>query len=237
VSLKERGRVLGTFLAREGNHLTSVTSDLPPVPRATDSELLELMAAGDREAFGALFRRYQTLVYRFARQMTGSKEAAEDVTQEVFIALAENAGRYDVDLGSLGTYLYGIARNLVRQRYKRAKIEANVVPLEDGASASLAITSNPVDDLARAERIRALRHAILLLPVRYREVIVLCELNDLPYEQAARIVGCPVGTIRSRLSRAKMMLVERCRRLARTETAKGTHKVQGQCLKLIINGD
>jgi RNA polymerase sigma-70 factor, ECF subfamily len=214
-----------------------VTSDLPPAPRATDSELLELMAAGDREAFGALFRRYQSLVYRFARQMTGSKEAAEDVTQEVFIALAENAGRYDVDLGSLGTYLYGIARNLVRQRYKRAKIEANVVPLEDGASASLTTTSNPVDDIARAERIRALRRAILLLPVRYREVIVLCELNDLPYEQAARIVGCPVGTIRSRLSRAKMMLVERCRRLATTARSESTHKVQPQCLKLIINGD
>jgi RNA polymerase sigma-70 factor (ECF subfamily) len=195
------------------------------------------MAGGDREAFGALFHRYQSLVYRFARQMTGSKEAAEDVTQEVFIALAGNVGRYDVHLASLGTYLYGIARNLVRQRYKRAKIEGNVVPLADGVSASLTTSSNPVDDIARAERIRALRRAILLLPVRYREVIVLCELNDLPYEQAARIVGCPVGTIRSRLSRAKMMLVERCRRLASTATADGTHKVQPQCLRLIVNGD
>jgi RNA polymerase sigma-70 factor (ECF subfamily) len=195
------------------------------------------MATGDREAFGALFRRYQSLVYRFARQMTGSKEAAEDVTQEVFIALAENAGRYNADLGSLGTYLYGIARNLVRRRYKRAKIEANAVSLDGGPSDSLMTTSDPLDDLARAERIRAVRRAILLLPVRYREVLVLCELNDLPYEQAARIVGCPVGTIRSRLSRAKMMLVERCRRVASRGTAEGTNRVQRQCLKLIINGD
>lgn len=76
-----------------------MTSDPPLAYPETDLDLLALMAGGDREAFGALFRRYQRSVYRFARQMTGSKEAAEDVTQEVFIALAENAGRYDSELG------------------------------------------------------------------------------------------------------------------------------------------
>jgi len=213
-----------------------VTSDLSPTHRATDADLLALMAGGDREAFGVLFRRYHSAVYRFARQMTGSKEAAEDVTQEVFIALAETVGRYDSALGSLGTYLYGIARNLVRQRYKRAKLELNVA-LEQGASDSLTTTSDPVDDIARAEDLRALRRAILRLPMRYREVIVLCELNDLPYEEAARIVGCPVGTIRSRLSRAKKMLIERCQRLASRGPAEGTPGVQRPCLKLIMNGD
>jgi RNA polymerase sigma-70 factor (ECF subfamily) len=213
-----------------------VTPDPSAASQATDGDLLELMAAGDREAFATLFRRYQGQVYRFARQMIGSKDAAEDVTQEVFIALAENVRRYDPELGSLGTYLYGIARNLVRRRGKRAKIEGEVVSLEEDAPASLTTTSDPAEVISRAERVRALRRAILLLPLRYREVIVLCELNDVSYQQAARILGCPIGTIRSRLSRAKRMLIDRCRRLASRATAEATHKVHGPCLKPIMNG-
>ena len=179
----------------------------------TDADLVDWMAAGDREAFAALFRRHRATVYRFSKQMLGSKEAAEDVTQEVFMALAQNGRQYQPALGALSTYLYGIARHLVLQRHKRtrSRVEVDVADLEADRSPALATSIDPLGDLSRAQAIRELRLAILLLPVHYREAIVLCELNGRSYEEAATIVGCPVGTIRSRLSRGRQLLTERCR--------------------------
>lgn len=171
------------------------------------------MVSGDREAFAALFRRHQATVYRFSRQMLGSKEAAEDITQDVFMALAQNAPRYQPSLGSLSTYLYGIARYLVLQRHKRNRshVEVDVSDLNDVQSQALAVSIDPLADLCRARAIRDLRLEILRLPVHYREAIVLCELNGRSYEEAASIAHCPVGTIRSRLSRARALLADRCR--------------------------
>jgi RNA polymerase sigma-70 factor (ECF subfamily) len=173
------------------------------------------MASGDREAFAALFRRHQATVYRFSRQMLGSKEPAEDVTQEVFIALARNASRFDPSIGSLTTYLYGVARNLILQRHKRdrAHLEVDIESIHGTTSKALAVDADPSDGLSRSQLSRQLRLAILKLPVHYREAVVLCELNGLSYEEAAGVAGCPVGTIRSRLSRARQMLIGRCRAL------------------------
>jgi RNA polymerase sigma-70 factor (ECF subfamily) len=178
----------------------------------TDPELLDRMAMGDREALAIIFRRHHGTVYRFSRQMLGSKEAAEDVTQDVFVALTKGAGRFNREVASLSTYLYGIARNLVLQRYKRsrARVEVNIDAMGDD-EAVFATTSDPTETMARDHATRALRRAILRLPVHYREVVVLCELNGLSYEEAAAIAGCPVGTVRSRLSRARQMLIDRCK--------------------------
>ena len=187
----------------------SVTTEL------TDPELLDRMAGGDREALAIIFRRHHATVYRFSRQMLGSIEAAEDVTQDVFVALTKAAGRFDPAVASLSTYLYGIARNLVLQRYKRsrARIEVNIDAIAGQDEAPFAISSDPAEAIARAQASRGLRQAILRLPVHYREVVVLCELNGLSYEDAAAIIRCPVGTVRSRLSRARQMLIERCKAL------------------------
>jgi RNA polymerase sigma-70 factor (ECF subfamily) len=178
----------------------------------TDPELLDRMAAGDRDALAIIFRRHQGTVYRFSRQMLGSREAAEDVTQDVFVALTRNAGRFNPEVASLSTYLYGIARNLVLQRYKRSRkrIEIDIEAI-DPANTLLASPNDVADALSRAQLTAQVRLAILRLPIHYREAIVLCELNGLAYEEAAAIAGCPVGTIRSRLSRARQMLIERCR--------------------------
>jgi RNA polymerase sigma-70 factor (ECF subfamily) len=184
-----------------------LSEDLTTQP---DAELIHRMAGGDRDAFAVLFRRHQATVFRFSKQMLGSKEAAEDVTQDVFIALAQNRGRYNPAMGSLTTYLYGVARNLVLQRYKRSRARIEVDIEESDGSHALAISIDPVEALSRAQMIRQLRRAILTLPMHYREAIVLCELNGLSYVEAAAIAACPVGTIRSRLSRARQMLTERC---------------------------
>jgi RNA polymerase sigma-70 factor, ECF subfamily len=182
----------------------------------TDPELLDRMAAGDRDALAIIFRRHHGTVYRFSRQMLGSPEAAEDVTQDVFVALTKNAGRFNPAVASLSTYLYGIARNLVLQRYKRSRtrIEVNLDAV-DPSSTSLATSGDVADTLSREQLAAQVRLAILKLPIHYREAIVLCELNGLPYEEAAAISGCPVGTIRSRLSRARQMVIERCRAIFR----------------------
>jgi RNA polymerase sigma-70 factor (ECF subfamily) len=202
----------GTFQRRRANHLPSMMPDQPAEPVSpTDPELVARMAAGDREAFALLFHRHQRTVYRFALNMTGLTDVADDVTQEVFMALARAAHRYRSEHGALSTYLYGIARHLVRQRDKKSRSRQEV---DLGAIQDREVPGrwrDPIDSLAQAERIALLRRAILCLPAHYREAIVLCEIHGLSYDEAATIVGCPLGTIRSRLNRARRLLTEKCR--------------------------
>jgi RNA polymerase sigma-70 factor, ECF subfamily len=223
--------VFGTSDRPEPNHQMSVTTE------PSDPELVDRMASGDREALATIFRRHHGTVYRFSRQMLGSKEAAEDVTQDVFVALTRSAGRFNPAVASLSTYLYGIARNLVLQHYKRnrSRIEVNIDTIGSDGDAALAIAADPADSISRTQLTRQLRLAILHLPVHYREVVVLCELNGLSYEEAALVAGCPVGTVRSRLSRARQMLIERCRALMKTEPQKSELEVGKRWLILTKN--
>jgi RNA polymerase sigma-70 factor (ECF subfamily) len=204
--------VSGTSGRPEANHLLNVSAE------PSDPELLRRIASGDRDALATIFRRHHGTVYRFSRQMLGSREAAEDITQDVFVALTKSAGRFDPAVASLSTYLYGIARHLVLQHYKRSRVRVEVTLDTIGSDgAAFACTSDPAESISRAQMARQLRLAILHLPVHYREVVVLCELNGLSYEDAASVAGCPVGTIRSRLSRARQMLIERCRVLMKAD--------------------
>ena len=183
----------------------------PPDASNDEAMLAARMALGDEQAFVTLFRRYQGPVYRFVRQMGGSADTAEDVTQEVFIALMESSGRFDAERGSLKVYLYGIARNLLRRRIRKQTTHPEV-ELDQLLETTPAAATAPdaLADLERAEALTSLRRAIVSLPPHYREVIVLCELHELRYEDAALIVNCPLGTIRSRLSRARRVLARRC---------------------------
>lgn len=161
----------------------------------TDQELLVLMLSGDEEAFTILYRRRQGPVYRFALQMTGSVVIAEDVTQEVFMALLTKTAKYDPARGSLASFLYGVARNLVLRRIeKTAEVEDYAGP------------EDILDDLTRRETVELVRRAVLSLPPVYREAVVLCDLQDTSYEEAAQALDCPVGTVRSRLNRGRSLL-------------------------------
>lgn len=175
----------------------------------SDNELLRQMLAGDEEALAQLYRRRQASIYRFALQMSGSKSVAEDVTQEVFLFLMRDGHVFDPARGSLSAFLFGVARNHV---LRRLRVEHLLSPLGDDneeESASLQVSTEfcPLDDLTRAETIETVRKAVLSLPPKYREVVVLCELQDVSYVETAEILGCAIGTVRSRLHRARALLL------------------------------
>jgi RNA polymerase sigma-70 factor, ECF subfamily len=173
----------------------------------TDSELVRTMIGGDKEAFAELYGRRQRDVYRFALHMTGAPDLAEDVTQEVFMVLIRDGNSYDEARGSVKGFLLGIARNYVLRRLKQERsFVLTGEPDNEVASASCQLEA-----LTRNEEIRSLQRAVLSLPSHYREVLVLCELQDMSYAEAAGVLGCAVGTVRSRLHRGRTMLIEKLR--------------------------
>jgi RNA polymerase sigma-70 factor, ECF subfamily len=178
----------------------------------TDRALLERAAAGDAEAFGAIYSRHQKVVYRFAYAMTRSPDVAADIVQEVFTTLLRDLGRYDSTRSALTTYLYGIARNLSRERERR---ERRFDALD--AAALCPVPEKPFDDpverLAGAQAAARMQRAFGTLPRRYREVIVLCDLHDLPYAEAADVLRTSIGAVRWRLHRGRHMLRTRLRQL------------------------
>ena len=176
-----------------------------------DDELLRLISAGNEGAFLAFYNRHHGPVYRFALQMSGKTEIAEEVTQDVFLAVTRSA-RYDRNRGSVPAFLYGIARNLVLRCLDRERPYLTL--LDDPESEYTGRIADPRDlehELSRNERIETLRKAVLALPPAYREVVVLCDLHEMDYLAAAGVIGCAVGTIRSRLHRARALLMEKMR--------------------------
>jgi RNA polymerase sigma-70 factor (ECF subfamily) len=182
----------------------------PPTDRVPDDELLRQAAVGDAQAFAELFRRRHPDVFRFALHLTGSAATAEDVVQDVFMIVARDGTRYDAGRATVAAWLCGIARNLVRQRLERDRRLTPVDFADDGGPS--AVDSGAVDPLAgllRDERIEKLRRAVQALPLPYREAVVLCDLQEMSYGDAAAALGCPIGTVRSRLHRARTMLAAR----------------------------
>jgi len=176
---------------------------MPTGPAETDVELVRRAAAGDRDAFAAIYERHRTVVYRFARLMSGSDATADDVTQEVFVTLIHTLPSYEPRRAGLLTYLYGVARNVTRNRLRK---DRRFVALDSAATTS---AGDPHDAATRAQERTLLRRAILSLPSRYREVIILSDVQGLAYAEAARVLHVPVGTVRSRLSRGRQMIARR----------------------------
>mgnify|MGYP003288300998 CR=1 FL=1 len=196
-----------------------------------DSELLRSMLAGDEEALALLYRRRQGAVYRFALQMSGSKTVAEDVTQEVFLFLMRDGHVFDPEKGSVSAFLLGVARNYV---LRRLRVEQQLTPLGDDFDDDVPVLHAstdicPLEDLTRAETIESVRRAVLSLPSKYREVVVLCELQDISYGETAEILGCAIGTVRSRLHRARALLLAKLRPATEAEDADSATVKSARC--------
>jgi RNA polymerase sigma-70 factor (ECF subfamily) len=182
-------------------------------PSLSDGDLLRLLTAGNEAAFLEFYRRHQGSVYRFALQMSGKTDIAEEVTQDVFMVVMGSAIRYETARGSVAAFLYGIARNIVRRALERERPYITMLDDADNEYASRLTAGHQdlVGDLARNERVETLRKAVLALPPAYREVVVLCDLHERDYAEAASALGCAVGTVRSRLHRARALLTEKLR--------------------------
>ena len=174
--------------------------------------LLRRAGKGDEEAFTLLYRRHQAALYRFALRMTGTTWAAEEIVQDVFMMLMRDPQKYDAARGTLGGFLYGVTRNRVLKHLERLPRE---VPLEEqnangtGPGAVLKDASSPAIQAEKRERVERVWAAVLDLPADFREAVVLCELEERSYEEAAQMIGCPIGTIRSRLHRGRALLMAR----------------------------
>ena len=177
----------------------------PDPERDTDDDLVARTAQGDAQAFAQLFRRCQGQVYRFALHMTGTSGAADDVTQDVFMIVMKDAGRYQPGRSGVNAWLCGIARNCARQRLERERAFLALSEDDDVLNEAV-LQTDPLGDLTRAEGIERVRKAVLNLPIRYREVIVLCDLQEMSYVEAADALSCAVGTVRSRLHRGRQLL-------------------------------
>jgi RNA polymerase sigma-70 factor (ECF subfamily) len=179
---------------------------------SSDDDLLRLISKGHEPAFVQFYRKHQRTVYRFALHMSGKTEIAEEVTQEVFMTVIGVAKQYDSKRGSAASYLYGITRNFVLRSLERERPYA--AALDDAENDRIAVLASDHDllsELTRNQQVESLRKAVLALPPAYREVVVLCDLNEMDYAQAAEVLGCAIGTIRSRLHRARALLMEKMR--------------------------
>jgi RNA polymerase sigma-70 factor, ECF subfamily len=188
---------------------------MPETSKLTDEELVEKMIRGDETAFSEIYIRKQPPIYRFVMHMTNSQTAAEDISQEVFIALIEMAHTFDAGRATLSTYLYGIARKQVlrwlQTPHRRRWIHPNSGQQNESAAEAPPNTTenDPFSALVRGNQIEMVRTAIQSLPRKYHEVVALCDLEELSYAEAAGILHCAVGTVRSRLHRARQLLIEK----------------------------
>ena len=184
----------------------SVLSELSDRLQATDAALAARLACGDSAALTPLYQRHRGQVYRFALLWSGSAAVAADTTQDVFVHLLTRAADYAPERGPLQPWLLGITRNFVHRRtgadarYVAAADDDAEPPPPDFEATAPEAALDAQRELAR------LRTAIAALPPHYRDVLVLVELAERSYAEAAAICGCELNTVRSRLSRARGLL-------------------------------
>ena len=164
-----------------------------------DVRLLAEIVGGVEQSFVELYRRRHNDVYRFAFAMAKSRSFAQDVTQEVFLNVLENASRFDSAKGTVRAWLFGCARHVTLDRLRLERRWTDDMPADLG-------TLDSDERLLADQRVERLHAAIARLPVEYREALVLFELQELTYAETAAVLECPVGTVRSRLHRGRVLL-------------------------------
>jgi len=172
-----------------------------------DADYVAQLFAGDGGALRPLYERHGRALLRFSAAMCRSRQSAEDMVHDTFVELMRQPGNFDPAQGSVFAYLCGVLRHRISHHYRQQKRWVTLVdePGHEPAHDS----ESPADEIARSELTAAFRQAMLELPLPHREVIALCDLEELPYTTVASILDCPVGTVRSRLHRARALLTIR----------------------------
>jgi RNA polymerase sigma-70 factor, ECF subfamily len=200
---------------------------MPPQDVQPELALLARMKQGDEAAFVQLYRRHRDAVYRLALLYTGSAAHAADATQEAFVHFMTRPEQYDPMRGTLAAWLCGIARNIARKAMGGREDATDPDDLSDDLEPYEAHVDRdtPLERILRGEVAEHVRRAIAALAPHYRDVLILCELSELSYAEAAQVCGIDIGTVRSRLSRARAKLALR---LAPFDSR------EGHCLKEAI---
>ena len=186
-------------------------AEMPPTDPHAEYALLARLKNGDEGAFTALYRRHKDAVYRFALLYCGTAGTAADVTQDTFVHLMTKAAQFDATRGTVGAWLCGVARNIARRHLGEPREEyRDPSDLHDDtdSQATLVEAETPLERLLRNEAAEQVRAAIARLAPHYRDVLILCELSGLSYAEAAQVCGLEIGTVRSRLNRARTALAQ-----------------------------
>jgi RNA polymerase sigma-70 factor (ECF subfamily) len=187
-----------------------------PTDQRTDPELLAAHVDGDPDAFGILFRRHRDRLWAVALRTTGDREEAADALQEAMVAAFRRAGSFRGD-AQVTTWLHRIVVNACLDRLRRAKVRAAQPLPEDleeyagrgavtGHPDADAVGGDPEARVLDAERRALVLQALARLPDEQRAALVLVDMEGLPVEEAARVLDCPTGTVKSRCSRGRARL-------------------------------
>jgi RNA polymerase sigma-70 factor, ECF subfamily len=171
----------------------------PQLVEIEDRELVSRVLAGRTDDFRVLVERHQVSVFRFASALLGNREEAEDATQEAFLAAFANLSGYDLSRAVFSTWLFAIARNRCINLLKRKRPIALNEP-----DSVIDVTS--ADPIVSQEVSHQLDHALAALPVEQRSAFTLAEIEQLPYAEIAQIERTSLGTVKSRINRAKQRL-------------------------------
>ena len=178
-----------------------------------EKKLINECKNGNREAFNELVLQYQDLVVSFAYGMLSNKEDAYDAAQEIFIKVYKSITMFE-GKSSFTTWLFRISSNVCKDFLRKRQVRSNSVSIDTGDfdEESIDIEDSrytPESAIEKSEKQQLVRKALSEIKSEYREIIVYCDLQERSYEEAAQILGCPVGTVKSRLSRARIALRNR----------------------------
>ncbi|MFN0105111.1 MAG: RNA polymerase sigma factor [Bryobacteraceae bacterium] len=178
----------------------------------SDEVLLSAVARGEELAFLVVYRRRQAAIYRYALHLGGDDDVAAETVQETFLALLRDARRLDAARGTVLAWLFAVARNQVlrQMRARRRHLSLEEDDLDEPVASGCVLA-----DLEQEQVSSRLRELMAALPAVYREVLVLCDMQELSYQEVADITGIPIGTVRSRLHRGRALLADKLRPLVR----------------------
>jgi len=199
---------------------------VPPVLSLSDEDLMDRVARDDERAFTELVRRFQGRVINLVSRVLNDRECADDLTQEVFVRVYVHRRNYRHG-SKFSTWLFTIAANLAKNEIRRRVRKRNWFSLDalqevvkDGAMQFADPTEGRESSLEREQLQTAVGRAIATVPEKYRLALVLRDIEGLPYEDIAQVLGIPGGTVRSRINRARGMLKRKLQPLLeKTETS------------------
>lgn len=175
-----------------------------------EKKLINECKKGNREAFDKLVLQYQDMVVNFAYSMLSNREDAYDAAQEIFIKVYKNITAFE-GKSAFTTWLFRISSNVCKDILRKRQIRSNSVSLDSGDfdDERMDIEDSrytPEAAIEKSEKQQLVRKALSEIKAEYREIIVYCDLEERSYEETSQILKCPIGTIKSRLSRARLAL-------------------------------